>query len=150
MGRAARRWVVGLSAFTLVGVVAGVQGFLSGAFAPLVDDLEQVLPLTGPVVPAVALAVLVGVPQTVVLVTALRRTADAPVVAAVGGAALTGWVAVQLPLVGWTSPVQWAFAAVGVVECVAGLRMRAARAGTAAGPAGTTTGTARADRPRRG
>ena len=149
MGRAARRWVVGLSAFTLVGVVAGVQGFSSGAFAPLVADLEEVLPLTGPVVPAVALAVLVGVPQAVVLVSALRRATAAPRAAAVGGAALAGWVAAQLPLVGWTSPAQWAFAAVGVAECIAGMRMRAARARTAGGPPGTPTGTARADRPRR-
>ncbi|WP_273654027.1 hypothetical protein [Cellulomonas fimi] len=106
--------------------------------------------------PAVALAVLVGVPQAVVLATALRRAAVAPVVAVVGGVALTGWVVAQLPLVGWTSPVQWAFAAVGVIECVAGLRMRAARAGApgvaagrTGGTVGTTTGTARADRPRR-
>lgn len=90
------------------------------------------------------------------LATALRRSAVAPVVAVVGGGALTGWVVAQLPLVGWTSPVQWTFAAVGVIECVAGLRMRAARAGApgvaagrTGGTAGTATGTARADRPRR-
>ncbi|MDC7121981.1 hypothetical protein OMK64_10575 [Cellulomonas fimi] len=148
MGRAARRWVLGLSTFTLVGVVAGVQGFLSGAFAPLVDDLQDVLRLTGPVVPAVALAVLVGVPQLVVLMTALRRAAGAPTVAVLGGALLAGWVAAQLPLVGWTSPVQWAFAAVGLAECVAGLRWRRSRDGRVRA-AGTTTGTARADRPRR-
>jgi hypothetical protein len=45
----ARRWALALEGLTTVGVVAGIQGFLTGQFDPLVDQLPVV---DGPVVPA--------------------------------------------------------------------------------------------------
>jgi len=109
--------MLGLAGLTTVGAVAGVQGFLSGAFDPLVDQLARSLePVDGAALPAVALAACVGVPQAVALTFALRRHPSAPLLGLGAGAALTGWVLVQLPLIGWTSPVQWAFFAVGLGE----------------------------------
>lgn len=106
-----------LQAVTVLGAAAGVQGFLSGAFDPLVDQLHDALALVdGPVLPAVALGGLVGVPHLAALVLGLRRDARAPVAGAVVGAMLAGWVVAQLPLIGLTSPVQWVFLGVGVVE----------------------------------
>jgi len=115
----ARRWAIALEGLTAVGAVAGVQGFLTGAFDPLVDRLTFV---DGPVVPALALAVCVGVPQGTALVLGLRRHALAPQAALGAGVVLTGWVLAQLPLIGWESPVQWAFFAVGLAETAAAAR----------------------------
>jgi hypothetical protein len=125
-GGTARAWVLGLQGVTLVGVAAGVQGFLSGAFEPLVADLGDALAVVdGPVLPAAALVVVVGVPHATALVLVLRRSSRAPAAAAATGGLLAAWVLAQLPLIGWTSPVQWAFATVGLVECAAALRWRA-------------------------
>ena len=118
--RAARVVALSLQAVTVVGAVAGVQGFLSGAFDPLVAQLEAAWPLLdGPVLPAVALAGVVALPQALALVAGLRPHGRAADVGLLAGVALTGWVVVQLPLIGWTSPVQWAFVAIGVGEVAA-------------------------------
>lgn len=113
---AARRWTLVLEGLTTVGAVAGVQGFLAGQFGPLVDQLPFV---EGPVLPAVALASCVALPQGAALVLGLRRATRAPQAALGAGVLLTGWVLVQLPLIGWTSPVQVIFFAVGVAEVAA-------------------------------
>ncbi len=115
-GAAARRSALALHAVTAVGALAGVQGFLSGQFDPLVEQLPVV---DGPVLPALALGVCVAVPQAIALTLGLRRHPAAAGTSLAAGAVLTGWVLVQLPLIGWSSPVQWAFAAVGVGEVVA-------------------------------
>lgn len=117
----ARRCAIALAGLTTVGALAGVQGFLSGEFDPLVDRLTFV---DGPLVPAVALAMCVGVPQGAALVLGLRRHARAPQAALGAGVVLTGWVVAQLPLIGWESPVQWAFFAVGLAETAAAARWR--------------------------
>ncbi|NUU17038.1 hypothetical protein HP550_07225 [Cellulomonas humilata] len=114
----ARTVALALDGLTVVGAVAGVQGFLSGQFDPLVSRLSFV---DGPAVPALALGLCVGLPQAVALTLGLRRHARAPEVGVGAGVVLTGWVLAQLPLIGWTSPVQWAFFAVGVGESVAAL-----------------------------
>ncbi|WP_426595009.1 hypothetical protein ACPPVS_05410 [Cellulomonas sp. McL0617] len=126
---ASRRWLVGLTGLTTVGVLVGVQGFLSGAFDPLVEQLAGSLEVSvGAVLPACALGVGVGLPQTVALALGLRRHPKAGLVGLGAGAVLTGWVLVQLPLIGWTSPVQWVFLAVGLVEIAASiLWLRSAR-----------------------
>ena len=119
--RGARRWSIGLAAGTAVGVVAGVAGFTSGAFDDLVADIGERLPfVTGPGVPATALVLVVGVPQVAALAAALRRDRLAPVVATLAGAALAVWVAGQAPVVGWSSPLQPIFFAVGVSETAVG------------------------------
>lgn len=125
--RAARLVTLSLEALTVVGAAAGVQGFLAGAFDPLVDQLHEAWPLVdGRVLPAVALGGLVAVPQGVALFLGLRghpRAADAGLVVGVG---LAAWVLLQLPLIGWSSPVQWLFAGVGVAQAVAAAVWRAA------------------------
>lgn len=114
----ARRWALALDGVTAVGAVAGVQGFLSGQFDPLVAQLTFV---DGPAVPALALGLCVGLPQAVALTLGLIRHPRASEAALGAGVVLTGWVLAQLPLIGWTSPVQWTFFAVGVGESAAAL-----------------------------
>ncbi len=120
-GRAARRWTIGFEALTVIGAAAGVQGFLSGTFDPLVDQVRERLTFVdGPAIPALALGLVIGVPQAVALVLALRRHPRAAAAGVAAGVVLTGWVAAQLPMIGWGSPVQWVFAAIGLAEAAAG------------------------------
>jgi len=114
----ARRWSLALDGLTAVGAIAGVQGFLSGQFDPLVAQIDFV---DGPAVPALALGLCVGLPQAVALTLGLTRHPRAPEVNLAAGVVLTGWVLAQLPMIGWTSPVQWTFFAVGVGESAAAL-----------------------------
>ncbi|SOC52310.1 hypothetical protein [Ornithinimicrobium cerasi] len=126
--RAARIITLSLEAVTAVGAVAGVQGFLSGAFDPLVDQLSEVLPFVdGRALPAAALGGLVALPQAGALLLGLRRHPLAADAGLAVGAALTIWVGLQLPLIGFSSPVQWAFLAVGVVQVVAAALWRRGR-----------------------
>jgi len=105
---------------TAIGAAAGVQGFLSGSFDELVAQLEGRLNIVdGPMLPAAALGLLVAVPQTGALVLALRRHPRAAAAGVGVGAGLTAWVAAQLPLIGWGSPVQWAFVVIGLAEATA-------------------------------
>lgn len=115
-GPASRRWTLALAAFTAVGALAGVQGFASGQFEPLVDQLPFV---DGPALPAAALGLCVAVPQGAALALGLRRHPRAAQAGLGAGLVLTGWVLAQLPVIGWTSPVQWAFVAVGLAETAA-------------------------------
>lgn len=111
---------IALQGVTALGALAGVQGFLSGAFDPLVAELHEAWPLVdGPVLPALALGALVGLPHVGALVLGLRRDDRAPVVGVGVGAVLLGWVTVQLPLIGWSSPIQWLFLGVGIAEIAA-------------------------------
>ncbi len=119
-GPASTRWLrrasVSLQALTVVGAAAGVQGFVSGSFQPLVDQLAERLPMDGPLLPATALALVVGGSQATGLVLGARNHPQAPQIALVAGSVLVGWIAAQLPLIGWTAPVQWAFLVIGVAE----------------------------------
>lgn len=116
---AARRWSLVLEGATAAGAVAGVQGFVSGQFEPLVAQLPFV---EGPLLPAAALASCVAVPQAAALVLGLRRSPRAPRAALGVGLVLTGWVLAQLPMIGWGSPVQWVFFTVGLAEVTAASR----------------------------
>ena len=118
--RAARIATLSFEAVTAVGAVAGVQGFLSGTFDVLVDQVHDAWPLVeGRVLPALALGAVVAVPQATAFVLGVRRHPWAAEAGLAVGAALIAWVTLQLPLIGWTSPVQWAFVAMGVAEVVA-------------------------------
>jgi hypothetical protein len=122
---ATRRATLALEAFTAFGAAIGVQGFLSGSFDPLVEDLSDAVGLIdGPVIPALALGALIGVPQGAALVMGLRGSQRAPGAAVAVGAFLVGWVVAQYPLVGWGSPLQPAFAAVGAAEVASAVLWR--------------------------
>ncbi len=119
--RRLRRTSVALQAVTLVGVAAGIQGFLSGTFGPLVDQLTERLPITGPVLPAVGLGLVVGVSQGVALMLGARDHPRAPEASLVAGSVLVLWILAQLPLIGWTQPVQWAVLGISVAEIAVAL-----------------------------
>ena len=117
--------MLGLETVTVVGAAAGVQGFLVGTFDPLLDQLQTAWPLVdGPVLPALALGAVVAVPHGVALTIGLRRHPRAPVAGIAVGAVLVAWVTVQLPLIGWASPVQWLFVGIGATEVVAAAAWR--------------------------
>lgn len=124
-GTAARRVALALEGFTVFGAVIGIQGFLAGSFDPLVEDVSETFAfIDGPAIPALALGAIVGVPQVAALAMGLRGSPRAPAAAGLAGAVLVGWVAAQYPLVGWTSPLQPAFAAVGAAEVAAAVLWR--------------------------
>jgi uncharacterized membrane protein len=117
--RAARITALSLESLTAVGAVAGVHGFLTGTFDVLVGQVHDAWPfVAGRVLPAVALAAAVALPQAVALVLGLRRHRRAADAGLAAGAVLIAWVTLQLPMIGWTSPVQWAFVAIGIAEVV--------------------------------
>jgi hypothetical protein len=124
-GTTARRTTLALEAFTVFGAAIGVQGFLSGSFDSLVTDLsEAIAPIDGPTIPSLALGAVIGVPQAAAVVMGLRGSPRAPGAAIAAGAVLVGWVAAQYPLVGWSSPLQPAFAAIGAAEVASALWWR--------------------------
>lgn len=117
--RAARITTLSLEALTAVGAAAGVNAFLNGTFDVLADQVHDAWPIVqGRVLPALALGAVVALPQAVAFVLGLRRHRWAADAGLVVGVALIAWVTLQLPLIGWTSPVQWAFVGIGVVEVV--------------------------------
>ncbi|MCL3861080.1 hypothetical protein [Actinotalea sp. K2] len=123
--RAARITTLALQALTAVGAAAGVQGFVVGSFDPLVAQLHDAWPIVeGRIMPALALGATVALPQAGAFVLGLRRHRWAPDAGLAVGAALVAWVTLQLPLIGWTSPVQWAFVGIGVMEVVAAVVWR--------------------------
>ena len=98
--RRLRRATIVLEALTILGTLAGVQGFLAGSFAPLVDDLETKLPIDGPLVPAAALGLVVGGSQTAALILGIKNRPRAPQASLLAGTVLVVWVVAQLPLIG--------------------------------------------------
>lgn len=118
--RAARITTLSLEALTAVGAAAGVHGFLTGTFDALVDQIHDAWPIVeGRVLPALALGAVVALPQSGAFVLGLRRHRWAADAGLAVGASLIAWVTLQLPLIGWSSPVQWAFIGIGVVQVVA-------------------------------
>lgn len=123
--RAARRTALSFEALTAAGAAAGVVGFLSGTFDALVEQVNDAWPIVqGRILPALALACVVAVPHAAALGLGLRRHPRAPDVGLAAGAALLAWLTLQLVLIGWTTPVQWVFVVVAVVEVVAAIAWR--------------------------
>lgn len=114
--RRLRLATVALEVLMVLGTIAGIQGFLSGSFAPLVDELGTRIPVDGPVIPAAALGLVIGGSQTAALILGLNNSPRAPRASLLAGTVLVLWVLAQLPLIGWTTPVQWVVFAVGVAE----------------------------------
>ena len=124
-GTGARRTALALEAFTAFGAVIGIQGFVSGSFDPLVEDVSETFAfIDGPAIPALALGAFVGFRRWSRWPWAFAGALARPMAAGLAGAVLVGWVAAQYPLVGWGSPLQPAFAAVGAAEVAAAVLWR--------------------------
>ena len=96
-----------------VSVYVGMVGLATGALA-LGGRLDRRLPLHSPVLGGLALAVMVGVPATVVAVLAARGDARSDRAAVVAGVLLVAWIAIELTFIREFSPLQPFYVAVGV------------------------------------
>ncbi len=92
-----------LEVLLALGAYGGAIGLLTGAmdFGPATDDL----PFGSTVLAGIALAVIVGLPPTVVFVAALRNQQWASAGHWIVGIALVGWILVQVGFLGW--PPHW-------------------------------------------
>lgn len=86
---------------------AGTLGLITGAVS-LSPAAEDRLPLQSPILAGVALALVVGMPMTVVALTAAHGDPRTAQTAMVAGCALVGWILLQLVLLrelSWLQPV---------------------------------------------
>ncbi len=117
-----RRWglaaVAGLDALSAWGGAIGlVSGWLS-----LGPDIERRLPFESPVLAGAALGALVALPASAVTVAAIRGDDRADRLAAITGASLVGWIALQLAVLREFSFFQPVYAMVGVTLVLMGRR----------------------------
>src|SRR3954468_18086081 len=120
-----------------LGAYGGALGLTTG-FLELPSELEQRLPFDSPVLGAVAPAVLVGVPATVLTTLAWRGHRWAPPAAVAVGVLLVGWILVEVAFLREVSFLQPFYAAVGLGLVVWG------RSTARAAPHGSGSGSARA------
>jgi hypothetical protein len=76
--------------------------------------------------PGIALFLINGVLPTIALVATARRWERAWLGLALIGATLLGWLAVQIPVVGFAAPFQVTYGAVAVALIALGVRIRGA------------------------
>ncbi len=103
----------------------GALGLATGALS-LGPRLEARLPFASPVFAGVALAAAVAAPSTALAVAAARGDERSDRFAVLSGAALLGWIAVQLAVLREFSFFQPVYATVGATLVVAGRRSRCA------------------------
>ena len=105
-----------LAGFTAVSAYLGALGMVSGLL-PVDHALAARLPLQSPVLGGLALALVVAVPTTLVIVLSYRRHPRAREAAALAGLLVVGWILVELAVVRQFSVLQpvYAFAGVGLV-----------------------------------
>jgi len=97
---------------------AGGVGLVTGVLA-LGDELTSRLPFGSPVLGAIALVLFVAVPFTIVSVLAARGDEQAEPLAALAGAMLVGWIAVELAVLREASFLHVLFVAIGVAFLLA-------------------------------
>jgi hypothetical protein len=107
--------VVAFSAF------AGTVGLATGTL-DMGNTLNQRLPLHSPVLGGPALALVVGVPTSVVAIMMRRRDRRADSAAVVAGALLIGWILVEVAFIRELSFLQPFYAGVGIVFIAIGRR----------------------------
>lgn len=93
---------------------AGALGLITGAVS-LSPATEDRLPLQSPILAGVALALVVGMPMTVVALAAAHDDPRTALTAMAAGCALVGWIVLQLVLLrelSWLQPVWVVFAVV--------------------------------------
>ena len=111
---------------SLTGIIAilgyaGAVGLMTGAI-DFGDEITARLPFGSPVFAGIALAIVVGVPMTVVTWLGSRADARTSIAAVIAGILLVGWIVVEIGFVrsySWLQPV-CAFA--GVAVALAGMR----------------------------
>ena len=93
---------------------------LAGGGADPKGTLDARLPFASPVFAACALALIVGVPNTVLARFAWRNDGRAPVAAIAAGVLLVGWIVVELAVIREWSWLQPVYAAIGASLVVIG------------------------------
>lgn len=108
--------------------LAGVVGIAGGGidFGP---EVTARIPAASPAVAATALGVVVAVPMGVAAVAGWRRSPWAADLAIVAGAALIGWIVVQVAVIRTFSWLQPACAVYGAVVLLLGLLLRRSQRG---------------------
>lgn len=121
-------WLIGLEAFLALGAYAGGAFLLTQATEAMPTERLSRTPFVTWTLPGIALILANGVLPTAVAVAALRRAAWAPVGHLLVGAALTGWIVVQVLMIGYQSWMQPAYLALGLlILALALLNARATR-----------------------
>ena len=116
-----RTAVVAFAAVIAGSAFAGAVGLATGTL-DLGHTLNQRLPLHSPVLGGLALALVVGVPTTVVAIMVLRRDPRAGRAAFAAGLLLIAWIVVEIAFIRDISFLQPFFAGVGVAFIVIGRR----------------------------
>jgi hypothetical protein len=106
----------GLIAFS---AYAGAAGLATGAL-DMGATINQRLPFRSPVVGGVALALVVGLPMTVVAVRSVQRARNIGTAATVAGVVLVAWIVTELAFILEVSWLQLLFLAVGASFAVIG------------------------------
>ena len=114
-GLAVYAGLIALSAY------GGAIGLASGSMNTS-ETIDGRLPMQSPVLGAVALAVIVGVPNTVLMWHAWRGDARAPAAATVAGVLLIGWIGVEVAFIRELSWLQPLYVAVGASLVAIGRR----------------------------
>ncbi|RDI68276.1 hypothetical protein [Nocardia pseudobrasiliensis] len=119
----ANRWLVLLAGIVAVWAFAGAAGLGSGVIS-LGSAVEGRLPWHSPTFAAVMLALIVGLPMAATSYLAAAADRRAGTAALVSGAALIGWILVQLALIRTGSWLQPICVALGVTILALGARLR--------------------------
>jgi len=116
-----RRTTVGLAAAVAISACGGALGLVTGTLA-LGHELDQRLPFHSPVLGGVALALVVGLPATVLPLLVRRRDARADRAAVLAGALLLAWILVELAFIREFSFLQPVYGGVGLAFVAIGRR----------------------------
>lgn len=121
-GTGRRRPLLAVGAgLTAVSAWGGAAGLMSGVLS-LGEEITARLPFASPVLGGVALALVVALPASVLAVAAWRGSPHTDLLSSLLGAALIGWIVVQVAFIRTFSFFQPTYAVVGVLFLVAGRR----------------------------
>lgn len=116
-----RPWLASFTGLVAILAYAGAVGLMTGVI-DFGDEINARLPFDSPVFGGVALALVVGVPMTVVAWLGTRADSRTSAAAALAGILLVGWIVVEIGFVQSYNLLQPVFAMAGVVIAHAGLR----------------------------
>jgi hypothetical protein len=113
------------AAFIAISAFGGAVGLVTGSL-DLGPELNERLPFDSPVIAAAALAVVVGIPSTVVMIRSWRGDTGTAAAARVAGWLLIAWIAIEIAFIHEFSILQAVYAVAGVVYVVLGRSPRPA------------------------